>query len=209
MKRQGGKALPLDWQQVRRRLEQAAREDGSRLSPERARAVLEERARLLARAPAQAPRAAEVVEVITFAVAGERYAVAARHVREVVRLSEPTPLPGAPAFLAGVINVRGEIVAVFDLRPLFGLAGGAEGGPSRVLLLGGERVEFGLLADAVHEVLPLRVEDVLPPPEAVAGAAREYLRGLTAEGLVVLDGARLLQDQRLVIDMGEEPGATG
>ncbi len=208
MKRPGGQALPLDWQQVRRRLEQAVREDGSRLSPERARAVLDERARLLARAPAEAPRGAEVVEVIAFEVAGERYAVAAEYVREVARLSEPTPVPGAPAFLAGVVNVRGEIVAVFDLRPLFGLAGGGAA-PSRVLLLGGDRVEFGLLADAAHEVLPLRVEDILPPPEAVAGPARDYLRGLTAEGLVVLDGARLLRDQRLVIDVGEEQGATG
>jgi purine-binding chemotaxis protein CheW len=139
-------------------------------------------------------------------VAGERYAVAARYVREVVRLSEPTPVPGAPDFLAGVINVRGEIVAVFDLRPFFGLAGGAEAGPSRVLLLGGDRIEFGLLADAVHDFLPLRVEDILPAPEAVAGAGREFLRGLTAEGLVLLDGARLLQDRRLFIDAGEEQG---
>jgi purine-binding chemotaxis protein CheW len=205
MKRTAARTKSLDWEQVRQRLAQAALEDGSRLSPERARAVLEERARLLARVPAQTARSGEIVEVITFSVAGERYAVAVRHVREVVRHTEPTPVPGTPDFLAGVVNLRGEIVAVFDLRPFFGLLGSEEVSPSRILVLGGDRIEFGVLADAVHEVLPLRIEDVLPPPDTVGGPGREYLRGVTADMLVVLDGERLLQDRRLFIDVGEEP----
>jgi purine-binding chemotaxis protein CheW len=205
MKRTADKAKPLDWQQVRQRLERTALADGSHLSPERAREVLEERARLLARVPPQAARGADVLEVITFSLAGEGYAIAARYVREVVRLTEPTPVPGTPDFLAGVINLRGEIVAVFDLRPFFGLTAGAEAGPSRIVILGGDRIEFGLLADTVQEVLPLRVEDILPPPDTVGGPGREYLRGVTAEALILLDGARLLQDPRLFIDVGEEP----
>lgn len=195
---------PLDWQQVRERLARATAAEDTRLSPERAQTILEERARALACVPAEAARAAEVVEVVAFRVAGERYAVSARHVREVVRMTECTPVPGAPDLLAGVVNLRGEILAVFEPRVLLGL-GGDEETPSRILVLGDDRAEFGLLADAVHEVLVLRRDDILPPPDALAGPGWGHLRGVTAGGLVVLDGAALLQDRRLYIDLGEAP----
>ncbi len=196
----------IDWQQVRARLAKAraATEESGRLSPERARAVMEERARTLARVPPKPPQAAEVLEVVTFGLAGERYAVETRHVHEVVRAAEFTPVPGAPDFLTGLINLRGDILAVFDLRRFFGAADRDPSDLSRVLVLGGERAEFGALADAVHEVTALRLDEVHEPPGSVSGAARDYLRGATAAGLVVLDGAALLRDGRLFIDQAEE-----
>jgi purine-binding chemotaxis protein CheW len=196
----------IDWQQVRERLARAATttEEAVRLSPERARAVMEERARALARVPAPEPRAAEVIEVVTFNLANERYAVAAPHVREVVRFTDLAPIPGTPDFLAGVINLRGEILAVFDLRQFFGIAGRELAGLSRILVLGDDRAEFGLLTDAVHEVRALPIDDLREAPASVAGLGREYLRGVTADALIVLDGAVLLQDRRLFIDLEEE-----
>jgi purine-binding chemotaxis protein CheW len=195
----------IDWQEARRRLDRlaAATNGSSALAPEQARAVLEERARALARVPPQAPDASEVVPVVTFTLAGERYAVEARCVREVTRVGERTPVPGAPDFLVGVVNLRGEILAVFDLRKFFGLAPGAVTEQSRILVLGGDRAEFGVLADEAHEVGTLRTADVLEPPASVAGVSREYLRGVTAEALAVLDGDVLLRDSRLVIDWRE------
>ena len=84
----------IDWRQVHERLARARRatEESVRLSPERARAVMEERARTLARVPPRAPAAAEVLEVVTFRLAGERYAVETSHVREVVRFADFTPV---------------------------------------------------------------------------------------------------------------------
>jgi purine-binding chemotaxis protein CheW len=198
----------INWQDVRERLARigTAIAGEVRLSPERARAVMEERARALARVPPRAPNAAEVIEVVTFSLANERYAVATCHVREVLRCGDVTPVPGAPDFLAGLLNLRGEVLAVFDLRTFFGIAAGGAAGLSRVLVLGGERAEFGVLADAVHEVLPLRTGEVHEPPGSLAGPGREYLRGVTAGALLVLDGAVLLRDGRLFIDQGEENG---
>ncbi len=209
MKRTRHKEKGLDWTQVRERLAgiAAATEEGMRLSPEQTRAVLEERARVLARVPAVIPDAAMVLEVVTFIVAGERYAIGAKHVREVVRLTDLRPVPGAPAPLGGVVNLRGEILAVFDPRTFFGIEAAGRTSTSRILVLGGDRVEFGLLADAVHEVATLRIDDVLPPPATVADPGREYLRGVTADALIVLDGEVLLHDRRLFIDVGEEPGS--
>jgi purine-binding chemotaxis protein CheW len=202
------KTEALDWKRARARLARAlaATEESWRLTPERARAVLEERARRLTQAAAVPVAPAAVLEVVTFALGGEQYALETRYVREVVRLTDCTPLPGAPPFLLGVLNLRGDILAVLDLRSFFGVAGQAPTERSRVLVLGGERVEFGLLADAAHEVRALRADAVLEPPGSVAGAGREYVRGVTSEALIVLDGAVLLQDRRLFIDQDEGMG---
>ncbi len=84
--------------------------------------MLDERARALARVPPAAPKASEVLEIATFALANEHYGVETRFVREVVRMADFTPLPGAPSFLVGVLNLRGEILALIDLRTFFGVA---------------------------------------------------------------------------------------
>ena len=198
----------VDWSALRARLARAqlAVEESCRLSPAQARAILEERALALARVPAAAAPAAEVIEVITFALADEAYALETCHVREVVRLTEYTPLPGAPPFLVGVVNLRGEILAVMDLRPFFGMRGQALTDLSRVLVLGGERPEFGVVADAAHEVRTLRRDEILEPPASAGGPGREYVRGVTAAALIVLDGAALLQDGRLFIEQDETQG---
>jgi purine-binding chemotaxis protein CheW len=222
--KQGEKRTVLDWAQVRQRLARAlaATEESERLTPERKRQVLEERARLLARptdSPVAAPPAqrepkwsgSPLLEVVVFTLGNEEYALETRHVREVVRLADWTPLPGAPAFLLGVLNLRGDILAVLDLRSFFGIVGRGEPGASatgaaRVLVLGTERAEFGMLADAAREVRAVRADEVLEPPGSLAGAGREYVRGVTKEALVVLDGAVLLQDRRLFIDQDEHTG---
>jgi purine-binding chemotaxis protein CheW len=189
----------MDWQQLHQRLARAreATEASLRLSPERARAVMEERAQKLARVPPLPPRADEVLEVVTFGLADERYAVETCHVREVLRVGEIASVPGAPDFLAGLLNRRGDILAVFDLRRFFGAADREPTGGARVLVLGGERAEFGMLADVVHEVTTLRTDEIHEAPASVAGAGRDYLRGVTAGALIVLDGAVLLRDERL------------
>jgi purine-binding chemotaxis protein CheW len=201
----------LDWRQAHARLARAARalREALEPSPERARAILQERARALARPPAEKPADSELLPVVTFTLGNEHYALEARHVREVVRFTEYTPVPGTPAFLVGVFNLRGEILAVIDLRKFFGVAEKGVTDLSRILVLGGDRPEFGVLADAVAEVVALRAGEVLEPPETVAGIGREYLRGVTRDALIVLDGAVLLQDGRLFIDQADETGAKG
>jgi purine-binding chemotaxis protein CheW len=206
--RQRSRPEKLDWQAIRRRLDKtlAAAEGAHSLSSERARQVMDERARALARVPARGPDAAAVLQVVVFSLANERYALEARFVQRVVPFSEYTPVPGAPDFLVGVFNLRGEVLAVIDLRKFFGVPARALTEQSRVLVLGGERAEFGVLADATDEVAALRTDDVLEPPDSVAGIGREYLRGVTRDALIVLDGAVLLQDRRLFIDQGGEVG---
>ena len=204
----------IDWAAARARLAAlAAAADAAqaKLGPEQARAVLDARAEALARVPPRAPTAAEVLELVVFHLGDERYALETRHVRRVVRLHEPTPLPGAPEFVAGIVNLRGEILTVFDLRLLLGLASpeataAAAADTGFLIVLGTEAEELGIIADSAREVRSIRRDAVLAPSAALDGPGRSWLLGVTDDALSVLDGAALLDDDRLVVNQGDEPG---
>jgi len=156
--------------------------------------------------PVVPPDSAAVLTVVVFALGPEAYALETRFVRRVVRTADVslTPIPGTPDVLVGVINMGGEILAVFDLGRLFGLRRGAPTQQSRVLVLGADRDELGLLADAAFEVRTVPISHLLEPPASFEGLGRSLLKGVMADALIVLDGAALLCDPRLVVDQGEE-----
>lgn len=175
--------------------------------PESAEAVMLERARALAAVPAEAPSASDVLSVVTFGLGGEQFAIETHCVRSVVANAEITPVPGTPPFLLGVANLRGEVLAILDLNQVLGAAGqaAADGIPSSsatLLVLGTRRAEFGIVADEVFEICSLPRDTLLAPTHA-AGAGREYVRGVTAQALLVLDGDALLADESLFIDESE------
>ena len=168
---------------------------------------MDERARALARLPPRPPGPSEVLEVATFTLAFERYAIETRYIAKVVRLTDFTPVPGTPAFLGGVLNLRGEILDLIDLRAFLGITGEGLTDQSRIIVLGVERNEFGIMADSVHEVITLRVDEVYEAPASIPGSGRPYLLGVTTDARIVLDGAALIRDEGLYIDQGDEPAA--
>lgn len=183
----------VDWTEVRRRVEAAGRAlaGGTGASPERARQVLEERARALAR-PAAPPPAGDTLELMTFAFDNEVYALESRYVTAVFRLTDLSPLPGARPPVFGVTSWRGELLTILDLRAALGLSVAALNDLSRVIVLGKDRPAFGILADAARDLVTLPAREVLDPPDGIA-AQREYLRGVTADAVLVLDAVKLLQ----------------
>ena len=186
-------------------------DDPTRPHPLRARAILDERARALARVPGRADAVAAGPRVAIFTIGGERFAIEARHVLRVFRAPELTPIPGAPAEYAGAINHRGEILAVLDLGRMLGVGPG-EGprdGPGWILVLGDDRGELGALVDAVLEVRTLGAGEVLDRTgEADRSVAdvHDYVLGVTGDALILIDGGALLRDDRLDVDQGEHPG---
>ena len=184
---------PVDWAEVRSRMAAAGRtlSGATSTAPEQVRAVLEERARALAR-PVGTPAPIDALETVTFALANERYAIESRYVFEVFRLEELSPLPGAKPPVFGVTAWRGELLTILDLRTVLGLPVTALNDLSRVLVLGADRPAFGILADAVHDVVALPASEVRQLPEGVA-AKREYLRGITGDTVLVLEATKLLQ----------------
>ena len=164
-----------------------------------ARAILRDRAQALARVP-DIQSSEEQVEVLEFGLANERYALLASQIHDVQPLRELTPLPCTPPFLRGLINLRGRLVAVIDLKRFLGLSGHGITDLHRIVLLRKGEMEIGLLADTVEGVQAIGKSRIQPAPPTVGGIAAEYIVGVTQERLVVLDADAILDDPRLVIE---------
>jgi purine-binding chemotaxis protein CheW len=168
-------------------------------APECARQILDERARVLAEPPPAEQPTGDTIDVIRFELAHERYAVEARYVREVVRLHAFTPVPRAAAFVLGISNIHGELLPLFDLRHFFELDTKGVTDLSRIIVVGDNRAEFGVLAHEVYPVSALPLQVILAASEVQFEVSRAYVRGVTTDALIVLDGHALLQEQALFL----------
>ncbi len=167
------------------------------LTPEQERLILHERARALAAEAPPGPGA--TIQVAAFLLARETYGIESEYVREVTPLKEFTPLPGTPPFVLGIMNLRGRILSVLDLKRVFELPPQGLGDLNRVLVLHSPEMEFGVLADAVLGLQTVPVRALAPAPATLTGPRADYLKGITPEREIILDGQKLLSDSRLVV----------
>ena len=139
-------------------------------------------------------------QFLSFGVAEELYALPLVQVREILRLPPITRLPGAPAFLRGVVNLRGAILPLVDLREELGLGTQPYGKFTVVIVIKTAGLKVGLIVDKVVDVVSVAPDAIAPPPPQLSPQVRaEFVRGLarTAEALlVVLDIDRLLTDEQ-------------
>jgi purine-binding chemotaxis protein CheW len=160
--------------------------------------ILRARALALARAP-RAAAVGATLELLEFRLASERYALESRHVQEVHPLRELTPLPGTPPFILGIVNVRGRILPVLDLKKFFELPERGLTDLHRIILVRGHGVELGLLADVIVGVKSVLADSLQPSLPTLTGIRADYLKGVGEERLVVLDLDRLLSDPRIIV----------
>ena len=166
---------------------------------EKKKQLLKARARELARDDAKEKTAGESIEVVEFLLAYETYGIESCYVREICSLKELTPVPCTPPFVLGIINVRGQIVSVIDMKKFFDLPDQGLTDLNKVLVLKNDRMEFGLLADAIVGVRSLPTCDLQPTLPTLTGIREEYLRGITKERVVILDAVKLLSDKNIVV----------
>jgi purine-binding chemotaxis protein CheW len=193
-----GPQKTFDWDRLHQRLE-AARANVSRdLSQDEIKGLLRARARALARKPVQ-ESAEGSMEVLEFLLTYETYAIELSWIAETCPLTDLTPLPGTPPFVAGIINVRGHIMSVLDLRKFFDLPIKGLTNLNKVIILHNGDMEFGILADEIIGTRSLPLADVQSSLPTLTGIREEYLKGVTRERMVLLDGARLLADRNLIV----------
>ena len=161
--------------------------------------LLKARARKLARDDAKEKTAGESVEVVEFLLAYETYGIESSYVREICSLKELTPVPCTPPFVLGIINVRGQIVSVIDMKIFFDLPEHGLTDLNKVIIVHDEKMEFGILADSILGVRKIRPEEIQPPLPTLTGVGAEYLTGVTKEPLVILDMAKILSSKNLVV----------
>lgn len=164
-----------------------------------ARQILHARARALARPPEHTAVAEASLELLEFRLARESYALETRYVREVCPLKNLTPLPCTPPFVLGIVNVRGRILPVLDLKKFFDLPEQGLTDLHRIILVRGNDLELGLLADVIVGVRTIPMDSLQASLPTLTGIRTEYLKGVTSERLVVLDLARILADPKIIV----------
>ncbi|HEX4134436.1 MAG TPA: chemotaxis protein CheW [Bryobacteraceae bacterium] len=161
--------------------------------------ILRTRARELARPQQISAPAGATLELAEFALAQERYALETRWVREISAFRDLTPLPCCPSFVRGIVNVRGRIVPVFDIRKFFDLPEKGLTDLHRIILVGNSDLELGLLADTIIGIRSIPLSLLQGSLPTLTGIRADYLKGVTAERLIVLDLARILADPRIIV----------
>jgi len=166
-------------------------------APER---ILARRARALATAPASDAEREPALELLRFRLGTEDYAVESRFVLEVLALQQLARVPCCPPHVMGVVNARGRMLPVIDLKKFFELPEKGLTDLHRVIHLEAEGLQFGLLADMGLDTCRIDRDVLQPAPATFSGIRAEYLLGVTPEPLAVLDVRRMALDPRLVVD---------
>lgn len=164
------------------------------------RLILEARTRALA-TPLASPGRASVSEVIVVRIGGERYGLPAAAVHAVAALTRLSPLPHAPPEVAGLTARGDQILPVFHLRAVLGLALTALPEYGRVVLLGEGSEQLALIVDAVEGMRTVDVSTLGPVPATLSASVGALVLGVDAEGVPLLDPAALLACDRLFIDI--------
>jgi len=139
----------------------------------------------------------EVLQWVTFKLEGEVYGINVMQVQEVLRVSEITPVPGAPSYILGIINLRGNVVTVLDTRMRFGLPMYETGDASRVVIVESKGNVLGILVDSVAEVVYLRSSEIESAPNVGNDESSKYIQGVySSEGnlLILVDVNKLLSN---------------
>jgi len=139
-----------------------------------------------------------VIQWVTFRLADEIYGINVMQVQEVLRVSEIAPVPGAPHYVLGIINLRGNVVTVIDTRIRLGLATSEVTDSTRIVIIEGSKHVVGILVDCVAEVVDLTMSDVESAPSVGNDESAKYIQGVASrdgELLILVDLNKLLTDE--------------
>ena len=141
------------------------------------------------------------LHLVTFELMGEEFGLPILDVREIIRMTEITPVPQAPGFVEGVINLRGQIIPVVDLRKRFGIATKDMSDETRIIVVELRNSVIGLIVDEVSEVLRIPADTVAPPPALVAGSiGAEYIKGIghyDEKMIILIDMRKVFNDEEM------------
>jgi len=152
----------------------------------------------MANAAAKANENDSVVQWVTFRLADETYGINVMQVQEVLRVSEIAPVPGAPHYVLGIINLRGNVVTVVDTRIRLGLRTSEVTDSTRIVIIEGAKHVVGILVDCVAEVVDLAASEMETAPNVGNDDSAKYIQGVASrdgELLILVDLNKLLTDE--------------
>lgn len=139
-----------------------------------------------------------VSQIVSFRLANEEYGVDIMRVQEIILMGQITRMPEVPDFICGLINLRGHVIPIVDLRKRFGLSVAQNNEHTRIIVVNVNEKTIGIVVDAVDEVLRINADQVEPPPSSIAGIDHTYIRGLVKfedKLLILLNIENILSDE--------------
>lgn len=170
------------------------------LSLEQTKKIFLDRAKALARQKHNETAEGELIKAVEFKLSNEKYAIESKYVREVLPLKELTTVPCTPPYILGIVNVRGQILSIIDLRVFFELARETVTQSAKIIVLSSNEMELGILADELTGARSLPLDQLHAGLPTLTGIREAYLRGVVGDDLVFLDAAKLLADKAIVVD---------
>ena len=161
--------------------------------------ILRDRAVKLAREE-HAVSLSEEIEVCEFMLDREKYGIESRYIREVYPLKRFTQVPCTPSHVVGVINVRGQILSIIDIGRFFDLQRKGLSDLNKVIILHSPGMEFGILADEIIGVTRRPVDQLESSLPTLNDIRADYLKGVTRDRLIILDAAKILTDEKLIVN---------
>ena len=169
------------------------------LPAEKKRSVLKSRAKVLAVEKTDESVLNKFIEILEFRLASETYGIETAFIREVYPLKDLTTLPGTPPFVLGIVNVRGQIISVIDLKIFFNLPEKGLGELNKVIIIRNERMEFGILADIINGIRSVSLDAVQSSPVLKSEIGADYLKGVINDHTIILDADKILKDEKIII----------
>ncbi|WP_354623990.1 chemotaxis protein CheW [Psychromonas sp. MME2] len=139
----------------------------------------------------------EVFQRVTFQLENETYGVNVMQVQEILRYSEIAAVPGAPSYVLGIINLRGNVVTVIDTRSRFGLMPAEITDNTRIVIIEAEKQVIGILVDSVAEVVYLKKSEIEDAPHVGTAESAQFIQGVSNRGdglLILVDLNKLLSE---------------
>jgi len=142
-----------------------------------------------------------VLQWVIFKLDNETYGINVMQVQEILRYTDIAPVPGAPSYVLGIINLRGNVVTVIDTRSRFGLPSAELDDSTRIVIIEAEKQVIGILVDSVAEVVYLRRSEIDNAPNVGTEESAKYIQGVSNrdnELLILVDLDKLLSDDEWV-----------
>ncbi|MCD6377019.1 MAG: purine-binding chemotaxis protein CheW [Caldisericaceae bacterium] len=136
---------------------------------------------------------------LSFNLGNSEYAIPIHYVLEIIGLQPITRVPDVPNYVKGVINIRGKVIPVVDLRQRFGLEEQAYDDRTCIIIVRIEEMQVGLIVDTVNEVLKIESQQIEPPPEVKRGQANKFIDGLAK----VADSVKIVLNMASILEISE------
>ncbi len=161
--------------------------------------ILKTRAKILALETESDTSDKKYIDVIQFRLSSELYAIESKYVKEALPLKDFTSLPGIPAFILGIVNVRGKILSILNLKKFLDLPGNDLSELNKLIIIRNNSMKFGILADEIIGVRSINEDEMQSTIPTLEGYKEKYLKGITKDCVVVLDADKLLSDKKCVV----------